>query len=92
MDSNTHSTSQSTSEPVELAALETDVDRLAAQDLDRLTDAALVDRALVLRELGDRIDGQWLRTWPPSTAAAPPAPKTACRPALPRGGCGAGCA
>jgi Domain of unknown function (DUF222)/HNH endonuclease len=62
MDSNTHSTSQSTSEPVELAALETDVDRLATHDLDSLTDTALVDRALVLRRLGDRIDGQWLAT------------------------------
>jgi hypothetical protein len=58
MDSNTHSIS----EPVELSALKTDVDRLAAQELDSLTDTALVERALELRELGDRIEGQWLAT------------------------------
>jgi Domain of unknown function (DUF222)/HNH endonuclease len=62
MDSNTHSISRSTSEPVGLSALAAAVDRLAAQDLDRLADAALVERALVLRGLGDRLDGQWLRT------------------------------
>jgi Domain of unknown function (DUF222)/HNH endonuclease len=62
MDSNTHSISRSTSEPVGLSALAAAVDRLAGQDLDRLADAALVERALVLRGLGDRLDGQWLRT------------------------------
>jgi Domain of unknown function (DUF222)/HNH endonuclease len=62
MDSNTYSTSRSTGEPVGLAALETVVDRLAAHDLDRLADTALVERARVLRGLGDRLEGQWLRT------------------------------
>jgi hypothetical protein len=38
------------------------VDRLAAQDLDGLADAALIERARVLRGLGDRLEGQWLRT------------------------------
>jgi hypothetical protein len=58
MDSNTHSTS----EPVELAALEAEVDRLAAQPLDGLTDAALVEGARVMRQQLDRQEGQWLRT------------------------------
>jgi hypothetical protein len=62
MDSNTHSGRRSTSEPVELAALTAAVDELAAQDLDRLTDTALVERALELRRLGNRLEGQWLRT------------------------------
>jgi Domain of unknown function (DUF222)/HNH endonuclease len=62
MDSNTHSTGRSTSEPAELAALETAVDRLATHDLDRLADAALIERAQTLRGLGDRLEGQWLRT------------------------------
>jgi Domain of unknown function (DUF222) len=57
MDSNTHSTSG----PAELGPLAAAVDRLTTQDLDSLTDTALVDRALELRELGDRIEGQWLR-------------------------------
>jgi hypothetical protein len=58
MDSNTHSSSQ----PDRLAVLTAAVDELAAQDLDRLTDAALVERALVLRQQLDRQEGQWLRT------------------------------
>jgi Domain of unknown function (DUF222)/HNH endonuclease len=58
MDSNTHSTS----EPAGLGALATAVDRLAAHDLDRLTDTALGDRLQELRGLADRIEGQWLRT------------------------------
>jgi Domain of unknown function (DUF222)/HNH endonuclease len=62
MDSNTHSTSQSTSEPAELAGLAAELQSLAAQDLDSLTDADLVDRALELQGLRDRLDGQWLRT------------------------------
>jgi hypothetical protein len=58
MDSNTHSTSS----PAGLGALAAAVDHLATHDLDSLTDTALVERALELRGLGDRIDGQWLRT------------------------------
>jgi Domain of unknown function (DUF222)/HNH endonuclease len=62
MDSNTHSTSRSTSEPVRLSTLQTAVDTLATHDLDRLADAALIERAQTLRGLGDRLEGQWLRT------------------------------
>ena len=56
MDSNTHSTSR----PDRLAALAAEVDGLAAQDLDRLADAALADRVLELRRLADRLEGHWL--------------------------------
>ena len=56
MDSNTHSASR----PDGLAALAAELDGLAAQDLDRLTDTARADRVMVLRGLADRIEGQWL--------------------------------
>jgi Domain of unknown function (DUF222) len=58
MDSNTHSSSR----PDRLAALTAAVDELAAQDLDGLTDTALVEWALVMRQQMDRQEGQWLRT------------------------------
>jgi hypothetical protein len=58
MDSNTHSTGAAD----RLAALAADIDGLATQDLDGLSDAALAERVLVLRGLVDRLDGQWLRT------------------------------
>src|SRR5215207_5985086 len=43
------------------AALEAVVDDLAAQDRDRLTDAALAEGVLRLRRLLDRLEGQWLQ-------------------------------
>jgi hypothetical protein len=56
MDSNTHSVTWRE----RLAALEADIDRLAAHDLDGLTDPALAEGALRLRRLANRVDGQWL--------------------------------
>jgi Domain of unknown function (DUF222) len=51
------------SEPVDgLVVLATAVDELAAQDLDRLADAALADRVLELRRLLNRLEGHWLQT------------------------------
>jgi hypothetical protein len=44
-----------------MASLTADVEDLAAQDLDRLTDAALADQVLVLRRLVDRLEGHWLQ-------------------------------
>ena len=65
MDSNTHSTHQSTrpaaGPPDHLGSLAAAVDGLAAQDLDRLTDTVLAERVLVLRGLVDRLEGQWLK-------------------------------
>jgi Domain of unknown function (DUF222)/HNH endonuclease len=46
--------------PDGLAALTADVDGLAAQDLDGLSDAALAEYALQLRRLLDRLEGHWL--------------------------------
>ena len=43
-----------------LAALEAEVDRLAAQDLDGLADAALAEGVLRLRRLANRVEGHWL--------------------------------
>jgi hypothetical protein len=43
-----------------LTALETDVDQLATQPLDQLTDAALIEGVRRLRRLADRVDGHWL--------------------------------
>jgi hypothetical protein len=60
MDSNTHSTSQSAGTPAGLGALVAELQGLAAQDPDRLADAARADRVLVLRGLVERLEGQWL--------------------------------
>src|SRR6266540_4361631 len=57
MDSNVYSTEP----PVGLAALESVVEALAAQDLTRLTDAQAAARVLALRGLLERLEGQWLR-------------------------------
>jgi len=57
MDSNMYSTES----PVGLAALESAVEALAAQDLTLLTDAQAAARVLALRGLLDRLEGQWLR-------------------------------
>jgi hypothetical protein len=60
MDSNTHSISQTpqltAGRPDELAPLAAAVQDLAAQDVDRLTDAVLALRGLV-----DRLEGHWLQ-------------------------------
>jgi hypothetical protein len=57
MDSNTYSSGRLDRLGSVLAADE----ELAAEDLDRLTDAALAEEVLVLRRLLDRLEGQWLR-------------------------------
>ena len=56
MDSNTHSVAWLD----RLEALEAEVDRLAAQGLDGLTDVALAEGVLRLRRLANRVDGHWL--------------------------------
>src|SRR5215207_7646314 len=64
MDSNTHSTQppgqQPGGPPPRLASLTAAVEELAAQDLDRLADAALAAQVLELRRLLDRLEGHWL--------------------------------
>jgi hypothetical protein len=66
MESNTHS-SPSPGRPGpggpsdRLASLTADVDELASEDLNTLTDVALVEEALELRRLVDRLEGQWLQ-------------------------------
>src|SRR5215213_10837454 len=65
MDSNTHSISQApqltAGRPDELAPLAAAVQDLAAQDVDRLTDAVLAEQVLALRGLVDRLEGHWLQ-------------------------------
>ena len=56
MDPNTHSVRPADG----LTALAAAVDRLAAQDLDGLSDAVRAERVLVLRRLVDRLEGHWL--------------------------------
>jgi hypothetical protein len=80
MDSNTHSTGGLD----RLAALEAELDRLAAQALDGLADAALAEGALRLRRLAGRVDGHglaWLAAVDARGAAGAeegvPAPSTA---------------
>jgi hypothetical protein len=56
MDSNTDSTS-----PAEgLRAVVAELDTLATQDPDGLSDAALAEQVLALRRLMDRLEGHWL--------------------------------
>jgi hypothetical protein len=57
MDSNIHSNTS----PDGLDALAAAIDELANEDLDRLTDATLVDQGQGLRRLADCLEGQWLR-------------------------------
>jgi hypothetical protein len=61
MNSNTSSPEATTEPPDDLATLAAAVDRLAARDLNRLSDAALVEQVLQLRWLGDRLEGHWLQ-------------------------------
>jgi hypothetical protein len=61
MDSNTHSTQPPSPPSDDLAALAAAAQELAAQDLDRLTDAAVAERVLRLRRLVDRLECQWLK-------------------------------
>ena len=61
MNPNTHSTQDSGGRLDELAVLAAAVDGLAAQNLNRLTDAALAEQVLGLRRLVDRLEGLWLR-------------------------------
>jgi hypothetical protein len=65
MDSNTYSTQVPGPPPAghldDLAELTAVLDRLAAQDLDRLSDGVRAERVLALRRLVDRLDGLWLK-------------------------------
>jgi hypothetical protein len=69
MDSNTYSVRGSAGPvdryppqpPDELDELTALLDRLAARDLDRLTDVARAERILRLRPLVHRLEGQWLK-------------------------------
>ena len=58
MESNTHSTGRRRGR---LAALTAEIDAFLAQDLDRLTDAALGEEILELRPQIDRLEGGWLQ-------------------------------
>jgi hypothetical protein len=65
MDSNTHSNQPPGPPPPghldDLAGLTAALDRLATQDLDRLSDGVRAERVLALRRLVDRLDGLWLK-------------------------------
>jgi hypothetical protein len=60
MDSNTHSTSHPPGTPTGLSTLVAELQGLAAQDPDKLSDGARADRVLRLRGLADRLEGHWL--------------------------------
>ena len=61
MDSNMHSTGTPDGLTGLAAALEAAVDRVIAQDLDGLGDAARADYARKLRGLIERLEGMWLQ-------------------------------
>jgi hypothetical protein len=61
MDSNMYSAHRPGHPGDGLATLAGAVDDLAAQDLNRLTDAALAEQVLALRRLLDRLEGHWLQ-------------------------------
>jgi len=96
MDSNTHSTTQSTrlagGRPDHLASLAAVVDGLAVQDLDGLTDAALAEQVLGLRRLVDRLRVTGSGSWRPSTAGVLPGLTKTSRLARPPPGSGTACA
>jgi hypothetical protein len=80
MDSNTHSAGPASG----LAALAAELTALAAHDPQPLTDTALVDQVLQLRQLMDRLEGHWLQRLAAADArgaagaeAGTPAPSTA---------------
>ena len=56
MDSNTYSVGG----PAGLAAVVADLQALAAQEVEGLSDGARAQRILQLQGLADRLDGQWL--------------------------------
>ena len=102
MDSNTHSTQPPDQQPVghpedladlaDLVELTAFLDRLATRDLDRLSDRVRAQRALGLRGLADRLDGQWLKELAGVDArGAAGAEETASRSVRPRPGSGTGC-
>ena len=88
MDSNTHSIAWGD----RLAALEAEVDRLAAQHLDGLSDVALAEGVC---GCGGWRTG-WTATawpgWPRWMPGGPPGPRRASRSAPPPPGCEPGCA
>ena len=55
-----HGKDQAPGHPDQMAALATDIDALADQDRDRLTDPALAHQIQQLRRLLDRLKGHWL--------------------------------
>ncbi|HEV2893730.1 MAG TPA: DUF222 domain-containing protein, partial [Actinomycetota bacterium] len=61
MNANTSSTEDSSGRPGGLAALRAVVEELAAEHLDGLSDAVRAQRVLELRQLVDRLEGQWLK-------------------------------
>jgi Domain of unknown function (DUF222) len=61
MDTNTSSTDDPAGHPEDLAELTAALDRLAARDLDGLSDVVRAERVLELRGQLDRLDGQWLK-------------------------------
>jgi hypothetical protein len=60
MDSNTHSASHTAGTAAGLAALAAELQDLAAQDPDRLPDAALAEGMVRLGRLANRLDGHRL--------------------------------
>jgi Domain of unknown function (DUF222) len=84
MDSNTHSTGHTAGTAAGLAALAAELQDLAAQDPDRLPDAALAEGMVRLRRLANQLDGHglaWLAAVDARGAAGAdqgtPAPSTA---------------
>jgi hypothetical protein len=61
MDSNIHSSGRSPRRADGLEALTAAVDRVVTEDLSRLSDAALAERVVYLRQLLDRLEGIWLQ-------------------------------
>ena len=90
MDTNTSSTDDPTGQPDDLAELTPFLDRLAARDLDRLSDTVRAERVLALRRQVDRLEGHWLKELAGSTPAGPPGPNKTSRSAQPPDGSATG--
>ena len=92
MDPNTSSTDDPGGHPDDLAELTRFTDRLAARDLDQLSDTVRAERVLALRRLVERLEGQWLKELAGVDAhGGRPGPNRAWRPAQPPPGSATAC-
>ena len=91
MVSNTHSAQGAAGLPEDLAALTVVLDRMAARDLERLSQAARAERVMVLGPMVERLVGQWLKELAGVDARGAAGAEQGVQFGATAGGCGPGC-